>query len=79
MSNNLAQIPIIKFHKDHLQNNLSPLIQKQHFWLQDELVVSFSQFSNIIMLTKDQGMFFRLYFIETLFNFVDTTIQNRKY
>ena len=58
MSNNYAQIPIIKFNEDHLQDNLSPLFLKQLFGLQDELVVYFPHFPNIIMLTKYQGMFF---------------------
>ena len=64
MSNNFAQIPIIKFQKDHLQDKLYSLNLKQHFRLQDEFVVSFPNFANIIMLTKDQGKFFRIYFTE---------------
>ena len=56
----------------------SPLIQKQLFWLQYELVVSFIHFPNSIMLTKDQGIFAPTLFTESQSNLEGTAIQIRK-
>ena len=76
MSKNYAQIPIIKFkNRMFIRQFVPPLIQKQLFGLQDELVVYFCHFSNIIMLTKDQRIFV---LTETPSKLEDTAIQNRK-
>ena len=78
MSNSYKQMPIINFKKRMFINNLSPLIHKQHFWLQYELVDSFFHFFNIIMLTKDQGIFIPTLLTEFPSNLHDTAIQIRE-
>ena len=72
-----------KFQLSNLKKNVynticPPLIQKQLFWLQYDIVVSFFHFPDRIILTKDQGIFVPTLFTASPSNLEDTAIQIRK-